>query len=387
MTQRVDSSLLQELKQYGHINVEACFNCGNCTAVCPLSTDSTPFPRNNIRMLQLGLKDRMLTSVDPWLCYYCGDCTATCPKGAEPAEAQMTMRRWLTAQYSIFGVAKRFYTSAWWTYGGVLVTMILVALGFILFHGPMLTDRVAMNVFAPVHTIHTLDTIWSLIVGFFVVSGVIRMWNLIIRKGSSVPIPISAYATELWKLPYHFATQRRWMTCSEEEKENRWTKAMPWFSHLLLVTGYVTMFILIVALLPWFQSDEMRPIFHPQRILGYYAAAVLIFGGGRALWGRITKGEEYHRYSEPSDWLLPGLLFGLAVTGMFISLFKYMQLPIPVYYMYVIHLMVMLPLYVTVGPMGKWSHMYYRPLAVYFQAVMERARVVQAERAAAAAAA
>ena len=156
---------------------------------------------------------------------------------------------------------------------------------------------------------------------------------------------------------------------------------MPWLSHVLLVSGYVTMFALIVMFLPWFQSDEMRPIFHPQRVLGYYAAAVLIYGGGRALWGRITQKEEYHRFSESSDWLLPALLLGLAVTGMFISLFKYMGLPLPTYYMYVIHLMVMLPLYVSVGPMGKWSHMYYRPLAVYFQAVKEKALALQVEQA------
>jgi len=84
MSYRADPSLLLELKKYGDVNIEACFNCGNCTAICPLSTDETPFPRNNIRRLQLGLREQMLVSVDPWLCYYCGDCTETCPRQAEP---------------------------------------------------------------------------------------------------------------------------------------------------------------------------------------------------------------------------------------------------------------------------------------------------------------
>ncbi|MCK5795097.1 MAG: 4Fe-4S dicluster domain-containing protein, partial [Anaerolineales bacterium] len=87
MSTRVDPSFLQEINKYGEIHVEDCFNCGNCTAICPLSTDETPFPRNNIRMLQLGIKDKLLESLDPWLCYYCGECTETCPRQADPAEA------------------------------------------------------------------------------------------------------------------------------------------------------------------------------------------------------------------------------------------------------------------------------------------------------------
>ena len=33
----VDHTLLPALKQFGAFDVGACFNCGNCTAVCGLS--------------------------------------------------------------------------------------------------------------------------------------------------------------------------------------------------------------------------------------------------------------------------------------------------------------------------------------------------------------
>ena len=81
MSNRVDPHLLLELKEYGAVNTEACFNCGTCTATCPLTSDAHPFPRNMIRLTQLGLKDKLLQSTDPWLCYYCGDCTVTCRPG------------------------------------------------------------------------------------------------------------------------------------------------------------------------------------------------------------------------------------------------------------------------------------------------------------------
>ncbi|MEJ2555045.1 MAG: 4Fe-4S dicluster domain-containing protein [Anaerolineae bacterium] len=347
MSNRIDTGLLLELKEYGNINVEACFNCGNCTAICPLSTDETPFPRNNIRLLQLGLKDRLLQGLDPWLCYYCGDCSATCPRGAEPGEAQMTLRRWLTAQYDLTGLSGRFYTSRIWTYGAVLLAMAFVVAMFALFHGPMVTDHVEINTFAPAHVIHMLDWIVAAMIVLFVLSGVFQMYSLVMRQGTN----------------------------------RKLGKVLPWLSHALLVSGYVTMFVMIVAFLPWFQSDELRPIFHPQRVLGYYATIVLIYGGGRALWGRITKTEEYHRFSQASDWLLPGLIVGLAATGILISIFKYYGLPLAVYYTYVAHLAVMMSLYVSIGPMGKWAHLYYRPLAVYFYAVKQKELARQAAKA------
>ena len=96
MATRVDPTLITELKEYGAEGIEKCFNCGNCTAICPLATDNYPFPRNMIRRAQLGNREKMEQSLDPWLCYYCGECSDTCPKTAEPGETMMAARRWLT---------------------------------------------------------------------------------------------------------------------------------------------------------------------------------------------------------------------------------------------------------------------------------------------------
>jgi hypothetical protein len=50
-----------------------------------------------------------------------------------------------------------------------------------------------------------------------------------------------------------------------------------------------------------------------------------------------------------------------------------MGLPLATYYTYVIHLVIMMMLYICIGPMGKWAHLLYRPFAVYFQIVKEKA--------------
>jgi ferredoxin len=371
MSIRVDPGLLSELKQYGTANVEACFNCGNCTAICPLATDEAPFPRNNIRMLQLGLKARLQQSLDPWLCYYCGDCSATCPRQAEPAEAQMTMRRWLTAQYDWTGLARKFYTSKWWELGSVLFLSAFVVLMFILFHGPIVTSHVALNAFAPVETIEILDWIMLAGLSFFLLTNLFRMYAYTILRRQDLKVPFSLYVTEAWRLVYHFATQIRFSKC-DEERPSFWQKVR-WRNHWILVSGYVTMFILIVVFLRWFQTDNIFPIWHPQRWIGYLATAALLFGAGDAIWGRVKKSHQMHRFSHPSDWMFPVLLLVTTLTGILQHTFRYLGLPLATYYTYVIHLAVMFPMLVLEVPFGKWSHLAYRPFAVYFQAVKEKA--------------
>jgi len=143
MSAEVNPELLLNLKKFGVADAAACFNCGNCTAVCSLSSESIPFPRKVIRYLQLGLKDKLFESPEPWLCYYCGDCSETCPRQANPGEVMMGLRRYLTSRYDWTGISRLFYTSKVFEVAAILAVAALVGLGFYFFHGPMPTDRVA----------------------------------------------------------------------------------------------------------------------------------------------------------------------------------------------------------------------------------------------------
>lgn len=372
MSSRIDPAVLLDLKKFGEkggVNIEACFNCGTCTAMCPLASDDHPFPRSSIRLVQLGLKDRLNQSLDPWLCYYCGDCTATCPRGAEPAEAQMALRRWLTAQYDWTGLARKFYTSKVWEIGSVLLVSLLVILAFVLFHGPIVTEQVELNTFAPVHVIHVLDWTMAGLLLFFLLSNAWRMFNFTMQHSNQNRITLSIYLSEAWRLPFHFATQKQWSSCAEERPS--------WISHMLLVSGYVLMLVIIVFFLKWFQTDDIYPIWHPQRWLGYYATIVLLYGAGRAIWGRVQKTRQMHRFSHTSDWMFPILLFTVTLSGILVHSFRYLGLPLATYITYVIHLALLVPMLVLEVPFGKWSHLAYRPLAIYFEAVQVRARQEQ----------
>jgi hypothetical protein len=49
--------------------------------------------------------------------------------------------------------------------------------------------------------------------------------------------------------------------------------------------------------------------------------------------------------------------------------------------MYVVHLMGVVPMLVLEVPFGKWAHLAYRPLAIYFARVQAHAAEVEAAKA------
>jgi ferredoxin len=377
MSSRVDPSLLRELKEFGAVNVEACFNCGNCTAICPLTEDGHTFPRNMIRLVQMGIRNRLKGSPDPWLCYYCGDCSETCPREAEPGETMMALRRWLTAQYDWTGLARLFYTSKFWEVASIALVGGLVVLLAALLHGPIVTDRVELNTFAPVEFVHMCDWIMAGFLLFFMGTNILRMYLQICFGPGSPKIPIWVYLQQAWRLPYQFVTQERFSQCDDRT---------PWLRHLIIVAGYATMLVLIMFFLNWFQTDEIYPITHPQRWIGYLATLALIYGAGAAIWGRIRKSIQMQRFSHLSDWIFPILLLLGAVTGILVHAFRYLGWPLPTYYIYVTHLALMAPMLILEVPFGKWSHLAYRPLAIYFQRVRQQAEQLAAKAPAPAAA-
>jgi ferredoxin len=375
MSNRVDPELLLELKDYGAIGAEICFNCGTCTAMCPLTDDEHPFPRNMIRLAQLGLEDRLMESTDPWLCYYCGDCAKTCPREAEPGETMMALRRWLTAQYDPSGHSAKLYTSEKAVWSTILRISLITLAAFVLFHvvtrfNNIVTDQVELNTFAPVMLVWFIVLAHGAYLGYRMLRGAINMFKHVMAPVTEkFNVPLKIYVEEFIEFILHFFTQKRWIECGEDRSR--------WLKHLFLVSGYITMLALIIGFLWWFQTDEIYPLSHPQRWLGYYATIALIVGSSEILIGRYRKREEIHRFSQPTDWLFPLFILIGAVTGILVHIFRYAGWAWPTYILYVIHVMAMIAMLDTEVAIGKWAHLIYRPLALYLEAVKEHVKQEQ----------
>jgi ferredoxin len=376
MALRIDSDLRRDLARFGGETATKCFNCGNCTAICSHAEEGHAFPRKYIRFIQIGAGEKIRASVDPWLCYYCGECSDTCPRQAEPGELMMAARRWLTSAYDWTGLSRLMYRHHWAEVGTLAAVGLVVLLLFTVPEGfgfkllaahPEAKASVNLHWFAPKEIVHWGDLVLAVLLSGFLLSNAARMVWFVMRDRR---VPPAAWATNFKELVVHGATQVKWRECLGGATKN-------WLRHLVLVTGYATMFLLVVVFLPWFQVEGTG--FHWTSLLGYYSTVVLL---GTTIWmfrDRMEKKDQIHKYSHLSDWLFLVLLFLTSVTGIFLHLFRLVNLAMPTYWMYTVHLMVAVSMLVIEVPFGKWSHLLYRPLAAYLQAVLKRAGAEEAK--------
>lgn len=369
---RIDPHLLRDVREYGPFDANGCFNCGSCTLACDLTAFPAAYPRRSIQYAVVGLAGPLRESLDPWLCQDCGDCSTACPRDAQPRESMATLRRYLMAQYDWTGIAAKIHTSRAWAFGSLAAVGLLVAALVVGYHlsvvGMSVSDLTSQSMglshMFPTITYFTLAVIFIPLL--FLVSQAVRMHRFVMGGGER-KIPRSAYLAEAGALFRHMLTQERMGKCPDETRRARMIK------HRLMAAGVFTMFVLLVFFLRFFQTDAIYPLWHPQRWIGYAAAAFLLYGTADIVIRRLEKKEEIYKRSEPEDFTFPILLFLTAASGIAVNILRYTGLPSAAHYTYFAHIVVSVPLLVVELPFGRWSHALYRPLAIYFQAVKERA--------------
>jgi len=343
MSTRVNPDLIKEIKNYGASDWNACFHCGNCTAVCSLTEERILFPRNEIRTLQLGLKDKLATSVEPWICYYCGDCSETCPRDANPAELMMSVRRWLTAKYDWTGLAGVFYKSL----PALIIGFVLVAVGIIALGFVKNFDHEAI-----MHFGHRLELF--LILGVFsliLVPNLLRMFYLTVIK-AKVKAPLSSYISAVFSLIGHMFTQAKTLKCDKQ--------TVRWAEHFLVVIGYLGL-LFTTVFLDWFGTENQIIIY-----LGYITGGLVFVFVFPLMISRINKTRELNKYSHPTDWFFIVWLFLLGFTAVLVRVFIDTGLLANNFWLYMVHLIVLAQWGILLVPFGKWTHFLYRSFAVSF---------------------
>ena len=109
--ERVDPKFKRKIMEMpGAERISLCFQCGTCTADCVIARFSSFYrPRKIARMVQLGLKERLLSNDDLWLCTTCFTCVDHCPQGVEVSSIVRALRNMTVREKRVMpGVFKTF---------------------------------------------------------------------------------------------------------------------------------------------------------------------------------------------------------------------------------------------------------------------------------------
>ncbi len=287
-----DPTLLADIRRYGKFDPTGCYQCGSCTLSCDLVEGSVTFPRRSIRYALLGLRQPLVASLDPWVCHDCGDCSLVCPRQSEPRISMLTLRRFLSAQYDWSGIASKLLQSKAWYLGSLFAGAFIVLFLIFAYHlwyvgmaaKDFATTPLGLDHMFPIITYYTLTVI--LLPLLLLLSRVFRIWRLTMSGEGRPRIPLSIYASEAWTYVYQSVTQSLMRKCPERGR---------WLGHWGLALGTVMMLTIKVFGLRWFQTDNLYPLYNPQRWLGYLATALILYGIGDIFAGRLRAQKEIYK--------------------------------------------------------------------------------------------
>jgi len=371
MARVVNTQLLRKIKRHGAggtLDVSACFNCGNCVAVCPLAEDSTGFPRRMIRMAQVGMEEELLASEDLWRCYACGECTETCPREADPASFMAATRSYATARYDFTGLAGLANRSA---VGNLAVFAIFSAVFTLLLASRQQasTPDAPLFNFLPGEWIHNIGVVLFIVVGLSAAFGVFSMFLRFRaeqgRKG--VALRFTALPGALVQALIDALLHTRFQICESGEQtppkpEEPWYKRT-WVVHAAVMGGFLAM--LVATTLDFLLKPIGSPAapWYPMRILGAVGGLVCLYGLAFVLARRWRAQEVPWKKSSFSDWFFPLLLAATVLTGLVTEIAVYAPMGTLGHAAFFAHVVLAMDL-VALLPLTKFAHVLYRTLAL-----------------------
>lgn len=361
-----DLAFIDEITKSGGSSLKKCFQCASCSVACKLSPDRQPFPRKEMLYASWGLKERLLGNPDIWLCHNCGDCTALCPRNAKPGDILGVIRRLSINEYSKPSIINRFLSTPGMIPGLIfLPALIILAVGFLtgLLNLKHEGEQIVYAHFFPVSLIEMIFIPLSVLVALVFFFGIKRMLadmksNYVLRglsDGDSIDAFgfIKALVTTLPEIIKH----QKFSSCTQNlsRKTNHILVSFSFFN-LAIVAGAFVFAIYVL------DSHGPYSLLNPVKIFANISGVTLITGSFLMIKERLKDSPGSMLYF---DWQLPGLVFLLAVTGMFSELVRLANWPKIAMTIYFIHLIAAFNL-IACLPYTKIAHFVYRTVAVAY---------------------
>jgi heterodisulfide reductase subunit C len=87
-----DPSFINDVEAATGIELYACYQCGVCSGGCPSSFMMDYTPRQIMRMVQMGMREKVLSSTTIWLCSSCNTCFTRCPREIDLPEVMASLK-------------------------------------------------------------------------------------------------------------------------------------------------------------------------------------------------------------------------------------------------------------------------------------------------------
>lgn len=344
-----------------------CYQCGTCSAVCPISTADNPFPRKEMVWVQWGLRDRALGNSSIWMCHQCGTCNAYCPRDAKPANVMAALRDYSITHYAVpafMGKALSRPRSLPLLFA-IPAIIFLALLGWLGNLASPPTGRIVFSKFMPIIYIEVLFVAAIALSMVGAAAGGLRYWRTMSRS-SGTSSNGRRPGTHLLPTLLDILRHRKFRQCGEEPAGTRKTyKGHLHPAHLAVFWGFMGLVVTTTSvgigiyafgyLTPW-------PFWHPVKILGNVSGVAVIAALAVFLWRRVVDQRKAGK-STYSDWLFLAILLLTTLTGFLSQWLRLADLRALAYPTYFVHLVFIFFLLVYI-PYSKFAHLVYRTVAM-----------------------
>lgn len=377
-----DMEFVRELSAAGGENLKRCYQCATCSVACPIAPANNPYPRKEMVWASWGLKDKLMNDVDLWLCHNCGNCAELCPRGARPADLMAAARNMVYKQLTAPAVIGKWMSSIKGLPFLIAIPALIWFFVWSLRAGikgswfPRAAD--GRIVFGEIfYGDYTIDPIFMLTFFgalFILYRGTMKLLARFRPEGSVLVLG----KTKPWYMHLkdvlfeEIVTHKKFQDCGADKADRKIGHMALFYSFvaLAIVTAIVAGGHWIGKVIPALDVPTPMPLTFPVKILANLGALALFFGLV-VMTARRFKFDPKYQASSFYDWYLLGVIWAVALTGMFSQIFRLLDHAPAAFTVYYLHLVAVWMLFAYL-PWSKLGHFVYRVAALTYVRMLGR---------------